>query len=164
MILPKIPEPGAPIDDNWGRQIVACLRALRIINTPTARVCTTPDGQAIKTPVQIRGRSQMTEPPPFTVYPSPDATGTAAWRTVRVHAGTINDKNPRTKGDDSFSDDTDLNSDGTAKAHDMDMVLDAQTDYFVVLVQTRKTSDWSVDKTYLFFVEDETPGTDPFDG
>ncbi len=98
----------------------------------------------------VAGGATATTRPPWKVYASPDATGTAAWRTVRVHAGTINDVHPRTKGAGFYSDDTDTT------AASMDMVLDASSTYYIVAVQTRHTANgsgfsiWDMDKTYLY--------------
>lgn len=111
---------------------------------------------------------------PWTVYASPDAVGTGAWRTVRVHSGTIDGVHPRSAGDDSFSDDTDLDGTGKPQAAEMDMELSAGKRYFIVAVQTRLKVDgtgsgkkaWDIDKTFLFFAEateSAFPGQATFD-
>ena len=119
-------------------------------------------------------RRQVARPSisPWTVYASPDATGDAAWRTVRVHSGTINGHHPQSAAADKYSDDTDYMEDGTTpNAADMDMVLDANSTYYICAVQTRftttgSTDRWGIDETYLFFSSDtdaDFPGQGEFD-
>ena len=104
---------------------------------------------------------------PFKVYQSTDAEGDAAWRTVRVHSGTINGIHPDGDGDTHYSDDTDVDESGDVVTLKTDMELEADSTYYIVAVQTRDTSDWSLADTYLFFVSDAEgpafPGQSDFD-
>ena len=108
---------------------------------------------------------------PWTPYVSPDAgknsDGTpnpAAWRTVRIHGGKIDGVNPRSNGDDSLSDDTDLDASATT------YIVAVQTRHVdtVAAVEADPEADPPVEasaghnagdiiSTYLFFTTDTPP-------
>lgn len=105
----------------------------------------------------IGGQPAKTTRTPWEVYVSPDAEGSAAWRTVRVHNGTVDGFHPRSADDESFSDDTDVDENGEAKAPEMDMGLAPNTTYSLVLEMRRHTQDenganaWDPFQPFIYF-------------
>ena len=63
----------------------------------------------------------------------------------------------------TYSDDSDVDSNNKPIAAHMDMVMDADKKYFVVLVQSVDVHYWSINQTYIFFIED-TDGNEPYPG
>ena len=91
---------------------------------------------------------------PWQIIVSPDAEGTAAWRTVRVHSGTINAVHPKGDGSFNYSDDTDVDENGDAQ--NCDIELDASKTTWIVLVQSRGT-EFEIDETHIITSTDTAP-------
>lgn len=83
---------------------------------------------------------------PWQIYAASDVSGTAAFRTISVHDGTINAVHAVKDVADTYSDDT--------STTDKNIVLDASSAYYVNVYQTYSLTDWTIAKTAIFVVKD----------